>query len=535
MKRLQFIIVGTCVAFLAGCATSTTRQDESAAAKKSLQEARSSHFSTEQRAELYLAAAAASSSLLGSGTAQTTARETYNTAAVELTTLLRTADGGHLWNHPETLTSGGASYCLRFQPGAHDRVWSPDYFTSFTPASEIREKRVRKVNRRIGVGGELVGVRQPAQRDPFMLPRGLMNLPVTATLDFHGRNAVLALQDPRSQSTVRLQGATRPLAADFSAPLAAYKPVSELWMGLMGALRADRYKNKTGLYFLQPYDPDRIPVILVHGLISTAQMWLNVVNELNADPTLRARYQYWIFAYPTGNPLVYSAMRLRQDMAKVQKTYPGHRPYVLIGHSLGGLLAHMQAVTIDRAAWVRTEGNPMGQTIDKLPPGGLLRSMCIFDANPEIGRIIFICTPHRGSKMTTSTIGELATRLIAIPGNLAGTINSQLGGELSTYTGSQRLPNSIFSLNPNNPTLHVMDKQPIQAPFHSIIGDRGKGGNKNTTPPISTDGVVPYWSSHLDGAQSELIVPGPHGSCELPQTIAELDRILHLHLKTVGQ
>ena len=73
-----------------------------------------------------------------------------------------------------------------------------------------------------------------------------------------------------------------------------------------------------------------------------------------------------------------------------------------------------------------------------------------------------------------------------------------------------------------------MNASRISVPYHSIIGNRGKPG------PLaeSSDGVVPYWSSHLDGAQSEVIVPGPHGACQLPQTIAELDRILRLHLKT---
>ena len=89
-----------------------------------------------------------------------------------------------------------------------------------------------------------------------------------------------------------------------------------------------------------------------------------------------------------------------------------------------------------------------------------------------------------------------------------------------------RLPNSVSNLAPNAPYLAVLNKQSIQTPYHSIIGNRGKPG------PLadSTDGVVPYWSSHLDGAQSECIVPGPHGSCELPQTIVELDRILRFHL-----
>src|SRR5436190_23103294 len=92
-----------------------------------------------------------------------------------------------------------------------------------------------------------------------------------------------------------------------------------------------------------------------------------------------------------------------------------------------------------------------------------------------------------------------------------------------------RMPNSVDTLEPNDRFVETVNKLPITPgiPYHSIIGDRGRGDTPN-----SSDGVVPYWSSHLDGAQSELIVPGPHASCELPQTIAELDRILRLHLKS---
>jgi hypothetical protein len=99
--------------------------------------------------------------------------------------------------------------------------------------------------------------------------------------------------------------------------------------------------------------------------------------------------------------------------------------------------------------------------------------------------------------------------------------------DLTQFTGSaRRLPNSVSGLSPNNPSLKIVNSARITAPYHSIIGDRGKGDSPN-----STDGVVPYWSSHLDGAKSELIVPGPHGSCNLPHTIGELKRILRLHLR----
>jgi hypothetical protein len=152
-----------------------------------------------------------------------------------------------------------------------------------------------------------------------------------------------------------------------------------------------------------------------------------------------------------------------------------------------------------------------------------------FQANPRIKRVVFICTPHRGSKMASSGLGRFGTSLISLPLNIATVMKDTLTSvELVQLTGSsKRLPNSITGLKPSNPAFPVVNSAPITIPYHSIIGDRGKGDSPN-----STDAVVPYWSSHLDGAQSELIVPGPHGACKLPQTIAELDRILRLHLRT---
>jgi hypothetical protein len=55
----------------------------------------------------------------------------------------------------------------------------------------------------------------------------------------------------------------------------------------------------------------------------------------------------------------------------------------------------------------------------------------------------------------------------------------------------------------------------MTSPYHSIIGDRGKGDLPN-----SPDGLVPYWNADLNCAKSELIVPGP---------IAELHRVCSLN------
>src|SRR4030095_12236693 len=146
-------------------------------------------------------------------------------------------------------------------------------FASLELQYQIKEKLIRKENIQEGVGGALVGVRIVNPPDKFAPPKGI-TAPVTVTLDFHATNATLALRRPAKQSTAVVEGKVRPLSANFSAPISYYQPPANLLLvGIMGALRSAHYEKKTGLYFLQPYDPNRIPVVFVHGLISTPFDW----------------------------------------------------------------------------------------------------------------------------------------------------------------------------------------------------------------------------------------------------------------------
>jgi pimeloyl-ACP methyl ester carboxylesterase len=526
--RLQLIAVVSCLAFLAGCATmpQTAGRLRYAPAASILREARSSQVPVEQRAADYLQVAAMTASLLGTGAEETPARNTYNTACGELTVLLRSSEGGRFWNHPLTLTASNKTYHLRLEP-VSSGVWAPNYFTAFEGADQVKEKLIRKQNIQEGVGGALVGVRIVNPPDKFAPRRGI-TAPVTATLDFHGTDATLALRRPAKQPTASVEGKIRPLAANFSAPISYYRPPSNLVLvGLVGGFEARRYPAKIGLYFLQPYDPDRIPLIFVHGLFSTPWTWVQTINGLQADPEIRKRYQFWVFAYPTGYPILYSALRLRQELARVDQLYPNHRPYVVVGHSMGGMLTHAQVTTVTRAMWEKALGDTARNIFKQNSSDSLIVRATTFQANPRIKRVVFICTPHRGSDMASGGLGKFAISLINLPGQLTTIMKDALTtGDLVQLTGSsKRLPNSVWGLKPSNPALPVVNGARMSVPYHSIIGDRGKGDCPNCS-----DGVVAYWSSHLDGAKSELIVPGPHGSCELPQTIAELDRILRLHL-----
>ncbi|HEY6153523.1 MAG TPA: alpha/beta hydrolase [Candidatus Udaeobacter sp.] len=529
-RSIRLVAAVTGLALLTSCATAPqiARGPEYPPAAGLMREARSANVPVEKRAADYLQAAAITAPLLGSGIG-TPACETYNAATAELTLLLRSADGGRWWDRSLTLNGGNTTYRLRLEPGRWPSTWSPDFFTSFQDPDQIKRTLVKKDVTQGGVGGALVGVRSITPPEEFAPAKGL-TAAVTATVDVRGSDAVLALRRPSNEPAARVEGKVRPLAADFSAPISYFRPPNNLLLfDLMGMLRGNNMMEKTGLYFLEPYDPGRIPVVFVHGLMSSPFTWVKTINGLQQDPEIRKRYQPWVFGYATGNPILYSALRLREELAKVDRLYPNHLPYVVVGHSMGGMLTHAQVTTVTREMWERDK--KLGPTAKSIFANNSSDSLIVramtYHANPRIHRAVFICTPHRGSDMASNGIGRFGISLITLPVQLLSTVKDSLtSAEVAQITGSsKRLPNSITGLKPSNPAFPIINEAPMTVPYHSIIGDRGKGDCPNCT-----DGVVPYWSSHLTGARSEQIVPGPHGSAELPQTISELDRILRLNL-----
>lgn len=526
-RHYRPLFVGACLSLLVACASVPSSPSPQSQAVASLNAARSTRATTEQRVALYLQAAAETAPLLGSGKEASSARETYNTAVAELTVLLRSADQGSLWNKPLNVSNGGPAYQLRYQAGNSQGVWAPAYFTSFVPSTTIKEKLVKTRNLRSGVGGTLVGVRKTDPIEEFS-PRVGMAAAVTATVDFKGLNATLVLNDPIKRATVTVLNRSVPLAADFSAPLCFYPNPNAKLIGLMEGLRPGKYPNREGIYLLQPYDPSRIPVFYVHGLASTPYIWRDPINQIQEDPILRQKYQAVVFSYPTGNPITYSAEKFREDLAKFEKRYPMPQGFVLVAHSMGGLVSQMQTTTIDRSDWEKYNKAKADVLFEKAPPGSLLNRCIAFEANPKAKRVVFISTPHRGAEMADQNIGQLAIKLIRLPLTITDAVTSTLGNQIGFITGgSDRIPDGVSGLKPSNPMLHVLDLEKVEPPCHSIIGNQGKPG-----PLVdSSDGVVPYWSSHLKYAKSEVIVPGPHSCYDMPGSIAELKRILHLHLK----
>jgi pimeloyl-ACP methyl ester carboxylesterase len=432
------------------------------------------------------------------------ARSIYNAAAQEVAVLLRPS--AELWNQTETIPAHDGVYRLHFAAGSHKNgTWDPGYFDFFRTPEQVHEKIAHQERRINDWGGVLVGVYKPSDPRKYFLPLVGLSVPVTAALDFMPststagqkvRDATLSLYDPTRRETVRLAGAQRRLAADFGAPL-AYYPDPKL-LGFMAMLRPGKYEERAGLYMLEPYDPNRIPVILIHGLLSIPQMWIPTITAIESDPEIRGRYQFWVFDYPTGDPIVLSALKLRESLARVYQLYPKTKDMVLISHSMGGLLAQMQAVTTGRVLWDHVFQRDADRVYAELPPSDVLKKALIFDANPRAQRIVFLCVPHRGSDLAINWIGSLGTGLITLPGKLLTGAVAVVTAPLEKDVGIKHMPTGINGLSPRSPVLRALDTLPIQAPYHTIVGDRGRGDTPNRS-----DGVVAYWSSHLTGAQSE--------------------------------
>src|ERR1700744_5437877 len=193
------------------------------------------------------------------------------------------------------------------------------------------------------------------------------------------------------------------------------------------------------------------------------------------------------------------------------------KPMVVIGHSMGGCISRLLLTDSGDKLWVNIFGRPPDEVPLSPQVREYFRKELFFRHRPEIGRVIFIASPLRGSNIAKGLLGSLAAMIIR-----EAPLSSQASQEMLRLKPMRR-SNSVDSLSPKSRFLNAMNSIPMTpgVPYNTIIGDRGRGDSPN-----SSDGVVPYWSSHITGAESEDIVPSGHGAHQNPQAIAEVLRIL---------
>jgi pimeloyl-ACP methyl ester carboxylesterase len=433
----------------------------------------------------------------------------------------------------------------------HGFPWPPEEFGPLLFSGDFEVVGLANQYRGYGLGVAMIGTRQRTAQSEAAPGHAFypdqVSFPVTAFFRFEGsvadlgarRSGQLELYNPLAVQSVTVKGRAIPLETDLTTPLAYFLAHSDLeGIEYTGFLNANKVQSRAGIYMFEPYQPGKIPVIMVHGLLSSPLTWGPMFNDLRADPTLRRHFQFWFYLYPTGNPFLATAADLRQDLARLRAELdplgrdPALDQMVFVGHSMGGLIAKLMTTGSGEDFWRLVSHRPLEAL--QLPPAtrSEIQPIFFFPRQPFVRRVVFIGTPHYGSALSPSWPAQLVARFIQLPDNLTKAAQNvaqehpHLRGK-----GLGRVPNSVDSLAPGSPALELLAARPKPpgVHYHSIIGDyTGKG------PDGGTDGVVPYRSAHLDGVDSELVIPGIHTTLHhQPGAVLEVWRILLEHLREV--
>lgn len=372
--------------------------------------------------------------------------------------------------------------------------------------------------------------------------------PLTAVLEFP--------KDPKKKPILRLIGRTTnefvdvgrmryQLSGDLSASLEIYWNLSNVksWR-MLGLFQPQKIRDLSGLSCIDSYDENKIPIILTHGLASSPSTFTSLVNRLLSDSEIRAHYQFWYFGYPTGVAWTISAQAYRSSLAELRKRFDPQSKnknwdnMVVIGHSMGGLITRYSQT---KEPWLLLKGAVDEKYEKRLfdrrfltesfknKEFELFREIYFFKPI-EPGMTIFLATPHRGAPMAKSFLGWIAHKLIELPQNV---VEASL--KLATFQEGSLLtdPAQIFGwfesveqLTPDGYSIKQLSNlEIVESPTHSVIGDRGKGDILN-----SSDGAVPYWSSHIAWGE-EKIVPSGHSVQENRETATYLNKVLKDYLK----
>jgi pimeloyl-ACP methyl ester carboxylesterase len=452
----------------------------------------------------------------------------------------------------------------------HGFQWRSEEFGPLLFAADYEVVGLANHHRTYGLGVPLIGLRRadaPQAPGHAFYPREA-SFPVTAFFRFEGtvaelgerRAGRLELYNPLAvQSTevaqpqplvepgrLTLVGGPPPrkravpLETDLTTPLAYFLSKTDLeGVEVTGFLRPDGLRHRAGIYLFEPYQPGKIPVLMVHGLFSSPLTWAPLFNDLRADPALRERFQFWFYLYPTGNPYIVTAADLRQSLDRLRQDLdPGHADpaldqMVFVGHSMGGLVSKLVTQDSGHDFWNLVGDQPF-ETLRAQPATRQeLQRIFFFERESCVKRVVFLGTPHHGSALSPSPPAQLLSRLVQLPKRLmaAATDVSEENPGLWPSAEHAQLPTSIDLLSPGAPALELLAKRPAppSVKYHSVIGVFAGHGTE------STDGVVPYSSSHIDGAESELLVPAFHGEVHHhPRAFQEVRRILNEHLQSVN-
>jgi pimeloyl-ACP methyl ester carboxylesterase len=437
---------------------------------------------------------------------------------------------------------------VKVAPRAYE--WAGRGLYHFVPVAELKIHGLQARYRRPGLGAPLAAkawVNDDGQlKGPDVYVARAARVPVTALLRFDGArrqlaepvlHATMELYDGYVTKSVTIDDRTVPVEVEPTATLAWGLSESPVWSWeLSGFLSADvASQAKSQLAFLEPYRPGRIPVVFVHGTASSPGRWADMVNDLYADASIRERFAFWFFFYPTGSPIPYSAAALREALTQAVETVDpagadaALREMVVIGHSQGGLLTKMTVIDPSDRMWRQVSDQPFDE-VDMRPKTRALLARAMFPKPlPFVRRVVYIATPHGGSYVAAMSLSRLVARFVKLPSDVLAATADVASGKSPVLGLSSRGAGlgAVYGMSPRSRFIETLSAEPTVPGVHahSIIAVKGNGAFES-----GADGVVSYKSAHVAGVDSEKVVRSPHSCQSLPETIGEVRRILLEHV-----
>ena len=436
---------------------------------------------------------------------------------------------------------------LLFEIPYQSRLLTLEQLGEFEFVSDYELKNLNNRHTTSGLGVPLIAIRQQsAEPDPVeeYYTQG-MSFAATVVLRFPDSESSgnvdapvrLQVYDPGESEGMIVGNTLMPLETDVSTPLARYLSNPDIsLLDTWAFIRPDRAQELAGLYMVQPYDPDRIPVLMVHGIWSSPMTWMEMFNELQADAEIRRKYQFWFYLYPTGEPIAFSAAALRDELQQVRDACDPYRrnnrldEMVVVGHSMGGLLTHMLTINSGDKLW----NSVSRKSIDELQTSRDVKSeiqrVFFFQSNPSIDRIITIASPYGGSSLSNRFTRWLTGSLVWLPARTYELTRIVFDQNHTSWWDRITAPEtSVDSLTKKSAVLQLIQhsRVPDDVKHHNIVGIR-RGRDRESW----TDGVVSYRSAHRDHVASEKIVSAGHRDViQHSDTVAEVRRILREHLQ----
>ena len=304
------------------------------------------------------------------------------------------------------------------------------------------------------------------------------------------------LYNPYRSESANILGDDYPLAANFSAGYGLWLAENQLdGVGYLNLITRQKEANLPKLFMLEPYDPDKRVIIMLHGLASSPATWVNLTNDIFNDDKLRNNYQVWQIFYPTNLPILENRYQIQELISRTyQQTDPkgqnlASKNSVIISHSMGGIIARMMlsddnlANNLDALDDKDLLANSSQRQVDAMLKQALtnkeLRNRFELNALPQVDTAVFLSSPFRGTDYADRWFTRALRRIIYLPVGLVKTVTDNLAtiaiqGDLANNPlGALYLQNGASQLSDKSSFIQLTKDISINKhiTYHSIIAN----------------------------------------------------------------